>query len=314
MLESFNGVLSPLLMLFTCILIGYALNKFKILPENSATVLSNCEKYVFMPALGYSIFSKYCTPTSIRENANLVLYSLIAIAFAVLFAVILSNLFVKNDINKRNIYRYALTFANHGFMGNAIVPLALGGEEHLYKYLLFALPLNFLTYTWGVSILTPKEYKNGSAFKNLFNAPMVGMLVGMIVGLTGANKFIPDFISNTMDTLQACMGPVAMILTGIVIGGFSFVSLLSDKKIYIATALRLIILPATILGILMLCKADKYVLSLALFAFATPLGLNTVVFPATYNGDTKTGASMAMISHTLCVLTIPLMYGLLKLI
>ena len=33
--------------------------------------------------------------------------------------------------------------------------------------------------------------------------------------------------------------------------------------------------------------------------------------PAAYGGDTSTGASMAMISHTLCVITIPLMYALL---
>ena len=50
------------------------------------------------------------------------------------------------------------------------------------------------------------------------------------------------------------------------------------------------------------------VLTLALFAYATPLGMNTVVFPAAYGGETKTGASMAMISHTLSVVTIPLMY------
>ena len=45
--------------------------------------------------------------------------------------------------------------------------------------------------------------------------------------------------------------------------------------------------------------ADKGALYLTLIAFGTPLGLNTVVFPAAYGGDTSTGASMAMISHTL---------------
>ena len=53
-----------------------------------------------------------------------------------------------------------------------------------------------------------------------------------------------------------------------------------------------------------------FLLSIALIAFATPLGMNTIVFPASYGGDTKTGASMAMISHVLSVATIPLMYYL----
>ncbi len=107
------------------------------------------------------------------------------------------------------------------------------------------------------------------------------------------------------------MGPLAMILTGFVIGGYNLASLLRDKKIYAATFLRLVVLPALFVGILYLIGADKTALILTLFAFGTPLGLNTVVFPAAYGGDTSTGASMAMISHTLCIITIPLMYALL---
>ena len=80
---------------------------------------------------------------------------------------------------------------------------------------------------------------------------------------------------------------------------------------YIATALRLIVLPLLFMVILHFIGADKGALYLTLIAFGTPLGLNTVVFPAAYGGDTSTGASMAMISHTLCVITIPLMYALL---
>ena len=52
------------------------------------------------------------------------------------------------------------------------------------------------------------------------------------------------------------------------------------------------------------------VLFLCFFVTATPLGLNTVVFPEAYGGNPQTGASMAMISHTLCVISIPLMYAL----
>ena len=53
---------------------------------------------------------------------------------------------------------------------------------------------------------------------------------------------------------------------------------------------------------------SKEVMILVLMAFAVPLGLNTIIFPAAYGGDTKPGASMAMISHTLAVITIPIMY------
>lgn len=107
------------------------------------------------------------------------------------------------------------------------------------------------------------------------------------------------------------MGPLAMILTGFVIGSYDIGGLLKNKRVYIAAALRLIVLPTLFIVILRLLGADKNTLYLTLFAYGTPLGLNTVVFPAAYGGDTSTGASMAMISHTLCIVTIPIMYAIL---
>ena len=51
-----------------------------------------------------------------------------------------------------------------------------------------------------------------------------------------------------------------------------------------------------------------------IFFAAMPLGLNTVVFPEAYGGNPETGASMALISHTLCIVSIPLMYALMTLL
>ncbi|HAY97711.1 MAG TPA: permease, partial [Ruminococcaceae bacterium] len=47
-----------------------------------------------------------------------------------------------------------------------------------------------------------------------------------------------------------------------------------------------------------------------LCATAMPLGLNTVVFPAAYGGDTTPGAGMALVSHLISVITIPVMFSI----
>ena len=52
------------------------------------------------------------------------------------------------------------------------------------------------------------------------------------------------------------------------------------------------------------------IVMLTLCATAMPLGLNTVVFPAAYGGDTTPGASMALISHLMSIITIPIMFTL----
>ena len=63
--------------------------------------------------------------------------------------------------------------------------------------------------------------------------------------------------------------------------------------------------------VLWLLGADNSTLFMAMFAFASALGLNTVVVPAAYDSDTTTGAGMAMTAHVGAIVTIPLLSLLL---
>lgn len=310
MLDVFKSTLSPMLTMFTCIVIGYILNKTKKLPENTGTVLSKCENFFILPALSLNNFIKYCTVQSLKENSKLLLYSVLILVIAMIIGTFLSGIFTKEEY-KRNIYKYSLTIANYGFMGNAIVPMILG-EEMLYKYLLFTLPLAVAVYTWGIAILTPKGEKKVSPVKRLLSPTSIAMIVGIIIGVSGIGNYMPKFFLTAVSSLSSCMGPLAMVLTGFVIAQYDFLNIINDAKVYVVTFIRLIVLPLIFVTILHFAGAKKEILLLAFIAYGTPLGLNTVVFPSVYGGDTKTGASMAMISHTLCVITIPIMYMLIS--
>ena len=311
MFETFSATLSPMLVMFLCMALGYFANKLKLAPENTATVLSKLENYFLVPALILNTFMTYCSADSIKQEYSLILWCILVLVAAVVIAWPLSAFFSRGGYT-REIYKYALTFANFSFMGNAIVPAILGSEM-LYEYMLFILPLNLAVYSGGVIILIPRgEGKN--IIKSLLNPIFVSIVVGAVLGLVGAKQYIPDFVNNTIGNLASCMGPLAMVLTGFVVADFDFGKLIKNTKVYFASILRLVVLPAVFVGLLMLLGADDTAVIMTLFAFGTPLGLNTVVFPAAYGGDTSTGASMAMISHTLCIVTIPLMYAVLKMI
>ena len=148
--------------------------------------------------------------------------------------------------------------------------------------------------------------------KCLLNPIIISILFSMIVGLSGLGKHLPAFLNTAIADCSACQGPLAMILTGFIIGGYRIPEILKNGKVYLATLLRLIVLPLLFILGLRFFGAGEVSLRMTLFAFATPLGLNTVVFPAAYGGETKTGASMALVSHTLCLVTIPLMYTFLE--
>ena len=216
----------------------------------------------------------------------------------------------KELMYQRNVYKYAMAFGNYGFMGNFII-LGVWGNEFFYKYTLFTFGISILCYAWGLYILIPKE-QNASFLENLkkglLTPPIIGIVIGMAVGLLNLKQYIPDFVLTALDNAGACQGPVAMILAGFVIGGYNLKELVTNKKVYFASLFRLVLIPALLMVGLSLINASEEIMILALIAFATPLGLNTIVFPAAYGGETKTGASMAMISHTLAVITIPVMY------
>lgn len=315
-MEIFKLTLSQMLMMFSLILVGFILRKKSPLPDNSDTVMSKLETFVFVPALSLFTMMSKCTVETFTENSALILYGAVMIGVAAALSYPLSMLFVRKVKGspelayQRNIYKYAMTFGNYGFMGNFIV-LGVWGADFFYKYTLFTLVIAIVCNSWGLYILIPKD-QNVSIWKNLkkglLTPPIIALVIGIAVGLLGLGKYVPEFIMSALDNAAVCQGPVAMVLAGFVIGGYNFKGLILNKKVYVATLFRLILIPSALMLLLGALGVNKEIMTLALIAFATPLGLNTIVYPAAYGGDTETGASMAMISHTLSVITIPLMY------
>ena len=312
----FNSTLNQLLMMLLLVFTGFFLRKSKLLPDNSHVILSKLETLVFLPALNFAAQIKQCTPTTFKENFSLVLYGAFLLCISIILATTVPYLLVKKkkgDLKteyKRNIYKYALAFANYGFIGNFII-LGIWGEELFFKYSLFTFSFAIVTYAWGLYLLIPRNEGDGflKCLKRAFlSPPLVAIILGIVGGLCGLGKYMPSFAINALDNASSCMGPIAMLITGLVIGGYDIKSLVSDKKSYVMAFLRLIAIPATVLSIIVLAGGGEELLILALVSFASPVGLNTIVFPAAYGGDTRPGASMVMISQLLSVITIPLLY------
>lgn len=227
-------------------------------------------------------------------------------AVSLVIGIFLAKLFAK-DGYLRKIYTYSFAVANFSFMGNAVV-LGVFGERILFDYMIFTLPLNLYVYSIGTASLIPNQKGGKISIKAFVNPIFISLILGAVCGLCQVP--LPKFITSAISSAGACMSPIAMLLTGFVIGGYSLKKLASDKKIYLASVIRLIILPTVFMLVLLAIKTDSAIIRAALCATAMPLGLNTVVFPAAYGGDTTPGASMALISHLISIVTIPVMFAI----
>ena len=183
MREAFLAVMNPMLVLFLCIVIGFAVHRTHLLPENAGKVMAKMLTWIFYPALAFMTMATYCTVENIKEHAVHMALASFCVALAVAIALCLSRLFVPQKCYERGVYNYALAFANSGYLGDPLVQ-AIYGDMGLAYYKLYCLPLCLVIYTWGVGQMVPAEEGGWKGIlKKLATPPNVAMLAGMAVGL-----------------------------------------------------------------------------------------------------------------------------------
>lgn len=310
-MDILTATLEQMAFLFSLIALGVILAKLGAVPQGTAAVLGKLENNLLIPALVLNTFATSFTTEKLASSGKLFLLGL---GISIVMCVVgwaLARAFSKED-TVRAAYTYGLAFANFSYMGNAVV-MALF-PDYFPSYLIFTLPMWMMIYTWGVPyVLTPKgEGKRtiGSSLKALINPMMICMIVGMIIGLTGWQ--MPGFLNKTLESVQVCMSPLAMLLTGITVAGMNVKKILSMWSVYVVTFIRLIVIPLIFLGIFLLVPSDRTLVICCICAMAMPLGLNAVVVPAAYGKDTSVAAGIAIISHVISCATIPLIFYLMS--
>lgn len=297
--------------LFLFILMGYFLAGKKLVPDNSQAVLSKLENYIFIPALVLGTFIENFTPEKITVAAELLLSSL-ALGLIAIGLSLLCVRFCSRDPYERSIYTYGLCFSNFGFMGNAVVSALF--PDIFLEYLIFTLPLWSLIYLWGVPVLLLGDSSQKPGFsqrlKSFVNPMFVCTLLGMLIGILGIP--VPKFISAAVSAAGSCMSPIAMVLTGMTIARFNLRDVLGIKSVYLVTALRLVVYPLLFLGAMLLIPLPRTFATCALCSLAMPLGLNTIIIPSALGKDTKVASGMALVSHVLSCLTIPVVLMLFE--
>ncbi len=240
------------------------------------------------------------------------LISFITLGVAIPLALLTALLLSKKDRYLRNIYTYGLCFSNFGFMGNAIVSQLY--PDYFFEYLIFTLPLWMGIYVWGAPSLLMSESGQKLTFaqrcKSFLNPMFIAMIVGMVIGLSG--RSVPGWIGTMLNSASDCMSPVAMLLTGITVASTDLKKTFTYFKIYLISIVRLIVFPLFAMAVLYFIPMQKSTLICMICSVAMPLGLNTIVIPSAYGKDTTEAAGMAIVSHLLSCLTIPVILLLMS--
>ena len=334
-------LVSKILSLLVLLGAGVVLVRTKLLKKEDSVALSKISVFLLSPCV---IVSSFSMQVDGQAGHNLLLCFFYAILANFLFLFL--GTFLKKPLHLSPVEEMSLEYTN---CGNFVLPIVAGvlGEEYLLYVSAYITVYNLLVWTHGIHLFqerdknspeacsnkdyfkkacskegyckaghSKEEYSNGehkanALFKILFNPNILAILFGVFLFFTKIS--LPAPLSLAISDLGKMIGPISMLITGIVLGTMSFKKILSYRRIYMITAFRLLLFPSIYLLLISILSRiegflDKPVLFLVTFLSAmAPSAANVSQFAILY-GKEEEYASCINIFTTLCtILSMPIL-------
>lgn len=309
----FTRAATQILMILLYIGIGFTLRRSKLLPESTSKSLSLLETFVFLPALLFNNLSTNVRIEKLTTYSVMVISGAVFLVFVLLVAWMFAKIFSKGrPADEYGTYMYMFAFANYGYVGYPVIE-GVFGSDMLTSMILFAVPFTFAIYTYGAILLSNSGSKKFTIPKKMIPI-LCALVLGVIVGLTGVK--LPSFVTSMTGALKGCMSPVAMLMTGFVLGSLRFKEIFSSLRAYLVSIVRLVVIPIIFIGGLLLLGLFIHIpgdlMIIPLFIASMPIGLNAVIFVEASGRDSTENARMCLISYILAFITVPLIMAFLS--
>lgn len=215
----------------------------------------------------------------------------------------------------KKVLRFSVVFSNAGYMGIPLIEAVLGSDAAIYATI-YNISFNLFMWSLGRYIYT-EDRKYISPLKMFINPAAVAVYIGLFIFFLPIEGYIPAVIISAIDMLKGLVAPLSMMLVGYHMAGADFKNLFKTKSMFIAMAVRLIVCPVVLFGILKLFSVlgiyhNEIAVTVSLLAAATPAATSTSMLAEKHDGDTKTSGMLVPASTILAVLTMPLVALLLK--
>lgn len=295
--------------LFLVMLMGEVLVRCGILQSEDSKSISVVTLYLIVPCVILSAFQVECTP-DVRDGLLLALAAAVAIhVLLILLSWPLGRLLHLDPLEKA-----AAIYSNSGNLVIPLVTALVGGEWVIYSSAFLSVQL-FLLWSHAKALLcgeTSIDLK-----KILSNVNMLAILAGIVLFVTGLR--FPGPVEDAIDSLSAMVGPASMLVTGMLIGGMDLKKTFAYKRLWLVTALRLIIFPLLVLALLKysgmasLVENGETILLITLLAAITPSASTITQMAQVYDRDADYASAINVATTLLCIATMPAMVFLYQL-
>ena len=178
----------------------------KLAASRDSAVLSRLTVYILQPCLICRAFQIELTP----ERLNGFLCALV-FGTAVYIIWILALGLLKKPLRLDAVDRCSLIYSNVGNLALPLISMILGSEYVFYASAL--IPFNLLIWTHGNSIICGEKHLH--IRKILLNPNIIALFIGLLLSLLQIR--LPDFLDTAAGGLGNMVGPVSMLLIGMVV-------------------------------------------------------------------------------------------------
>lgn len=257
-------LIGKLVSLFFMMFCGVVLMKCRLLKIEDTKAFSRISLYLFMPFIILSAFEVKLTE---EVKSGLLLCAVMAALIHLLF-ICCGALFQKLGKSSA-IEQASIIYTN---CGNIIIPIVSSvlGPEYVIYTSAYITVYSICVWTHGMSLfentevtadghVVPKKNKPpfGERVKVIVKNPnIIAILFGAVILIFGIQ--LPGPIDSAVSDIGNMVAPCGMIVIGMVLGSMPMEKIFENSRIYIVTALRMLVLPAITLLLIKLFRVASF--------------------------------------------------------
>jgi len=296
--------------MFMMMALGFAAVRMKLFHADDSKILAKVTMYIVIPCMIIDAFQIECTQERLHDF--LVLMLACALAHIVFIG---ATLILKKPLGLKRIEQLSLMYPN---CGNLIMPLVASvfGPDMMFFACPYICLQTLMMWTHGLSVVRGGNGKFD--WKKVFlNVNVICTLLGLALFIFGIK--LPGMLADTCDSVGGIIGPISMLLTGMLIGGADLKAIFSRLHCYLIAILRLLVYPILLILALKITNlpaltSGPAVPMITMLAASAPSATTITNLAQVYDSDPEIAATINIITMVLCILTMPLVNLIYQLI
>ena len=297
--------LEKVAVLFLLIVIGFIAGKLKLISEQGQKDITQLVLYVTMPATIFSAMQLEMSQE--RLNTAFLVLGVMVFCYIIMFVVgFISSKRLPLTKGQKDIFQTALLLSNTSFMGYPIIQSLLGQEALFYAVV--GAGFIFETVSWSLGVyLISRNGSESAGFnwkKVVFSPGILSIVVGLI--FFGFQWSVPEPINSVINMMSPATSPLAMIVIGLMLSRSNLKEAFQNKFIYLASALKLLVVPMIITLTLKAFGISGPALVIPVIMISMPTATYVAMFSGNYGNDSKFASQIVFMTSLLSMITIPI--------